>query len=171
MTADLQVVLCQRQTLTLSALGCARLWLSANDPVNRPKAWEGRAACVACAQGAARAGRPIDTAVQAAEGLRHVCPRCRRVAPRLINGELCVSDFNRAREVVRGRNAKGHPPHLGSLLHAERVAVSEDGEVRQVTHEMLIDRSELLIMEARRARHALAFGVPPARWPGKAVAA
>lgn len=38
-----------------------------------------------------------------------VCVRCGKPSDRLVGGELCVSDFNREREWLRGYNARGNP--------------------------------------------------------------
>lgn len=66
-------------------------------------------ACQRCIIGAQHAGTAPDALVGQSE---MTCIRCHQGAPRLIGRALCVSCFNRAREVEVGRNRKGGPPSL-----------------------------------------------------------
>lgn len=58
------------------------------------------------------------------------CCRCERSANRLIHGSVCVSCYNRERELRIGRNARGTAPiglkplHPATLLVADKVSVS-----------------------------------------------
>jgi hypothetical protein len=96
--------------------------------------------------------------------LNHVCPRCLRPAPRLINGWLCVSCYNRHREVLVGRNAKGSRPQLTALLHAAQIVVADETGVREARREQVTGRMELLLLAAKNAKRAMLFSVPPAQW-------
>jgi hypothetical protein len=51
----------------------------------------------------------------------NICPRCRRGGSRMIGGRLCVSCWNREREVKIGRNAKNTRPQL--VLEPRRLGV------------------------------------------------
>ncbi len=161
-----EVVLCERARMTLSVAGCARYWLSAQE--SRPRPWEGRHRCLTCPIGAARAGRPGDGPFLPAELLRQwaICPRCCRPATRLsrdhlIRGRLCVSCFNRDREVLKGKNAKGRPPQL--VLRDVTLAVVEGDGVRQIPHPRVKSDLEAMLVEAMRAKGPLAFScvAPP----------
>lgn len=117
---------CIPQKMRLTVAGCARLWVSAHE--RRPMAWEGRHKCIGCPVGAKNAGHSQKEAAQdrATEVLRLICPRCAKQASRLINGDLCVSHYNRVRELSRGKNAKGNPPVVvQARLHAVTLMVAE----------------------------------------------
>lgn len=154
--------------MTLSVSGCSRLWRSAQ--ASRPAPWEGRASCIGCPIGADHAGQSREEAraARAAETLRRICPRCPggpRPASRLINGAFCVSCYNRAREVARGRNGKGNPPAVvAARLHAVALAVapSEAGSAPSVeVFPAVTSRVEAMILAAKRAGgRPLLFGAP-----------
>lgn len=161
---------CARQSMTLSVNGCAKLWRSAQE--DEPKPWEGRWHCRTCPIGAAHNGqspREIEAATTAA-ALAPWCPRCVRVSDRIINGDLCISCYNRAREAERGRNAKGGTPRLAAVLHAETVAAVAPGAApARVTFASVASRAEALIRAAKRAAGPVAFGLcssfaPPPGW-------
>jgi hypothetical protein len=148
---------CDRQNMTVTTSGCARLWKSAL--VDKPHPWEGRLKCVACPVGAAHAGQPITVAVEAAATWRMICPRCFRPATRLIHGDKCISCYNRHCEALRGRNAKGNRPQLCDRLHTQQIAVVEGGRVRSITQPMVTSPSEVMINAIKNCRSAMAFGV------------
>lgn len=129
---------CDRQAMTLSRAGCARLWNSLKD--KPPQPFEGRWHCRACPIGAEHAGvaapqvqADTEAAAIALEGL---CPRCGGRGNRLIGGHHCVSCYNRGREIARGRNRKGNPPkvvmsRLGSVaLQVSEAGAAHAGETR-----------------------------------------
>ncbi len=62
------------------------------------------------------------------------CVRCARHALRLLRGHtICVSCYNREREVLHGANAKGSPPVKASGLRQAHMAIVEkDGTPRLV---------------------------------------
>lgn len=156
---------CDRQAMTLSVGGCARLWRSVKE--RRPDPWEARHHCVGCPLGATHAGDTQAAAAhdRASEALRRLCPRCFRPANRLIRGRHCVSCYNRTREVARGRNAKGNPPVVvQARLHAVTLAVgypwpSNRGSDAQTFIEVT-SRIEAIILGAKRAKGPVFFGLP-----------
>lgn len=78
--------------------------------------------CVGCPVGAALSGEKKQTQVPA-----KLCLRCGKMARRLIRSSVCLSCYNREREYLKGRNARGHMP-----VHAKSVAsvkVAADGHV------------------------------------------
>lgn len=147
---------------TLSLPGCVRLWRSARE--NPPKPWEARAHCVGCALGAQRAGEAAPSpGADAVAALASICPRCERPTDRLINGRHCVSCYNREREAVRGRNAKGGRPRLCDVLHSVELAVGGPGTIRVERVDRVATRAEALALVARAAGRAIAIGPPPLR--------
>jgi hypothetical protein len=154
-----QMFLCEKTRMRLTAGGCAKLWLSTEE--RRPKAWEGRHACLACPIGAANAGRTVVVTALATEAWRMVCPRCRTPTDRLINHRFCVSCYNRHREAMIGRNGKGGLPWmLLTRLHAEVAAVFDGDSVQIVRETEVVDLEELIILQARNSTRPLAFGRP-----------
>jgi hypothetical protein len=164
-TPALEMMRCDKRSMTLSKAGCAKLWESAQ--ANRPKEWEGRFACLGCRVGAMSAGKTMPVTAEAVEAWRMVCPRCRKPAQRMIKERFCISCFNRDAEVRRGRNSKGAPPkELIARLHPEIVAVSDGAAARIVREENVVDLTELIVLHARAATGALAFSRPAAAHAG-----
>lgn len=66
--------------------------------------------CRGCRIGAANAGKPLEVApVQ--QAVERICPRCGNSASKfVIDGTICVSCFNRQREVLIGSNRRGNKP-------------------------------------------------------------
>jgi len=156
MAQTLELMRCDRRRMTLSRPGCAKLWLSTVE--REPATWEGRHACLNCPVGAANAGRPLASVAIAVAAIRGVCPRCRGFGARIIGGHLCISCYNRQREVERGRNAKGTRPRLADRLHPESLAVVEAGAGRTVCREGVIAPAELVVALAKAATGWMAFG-------------
>ena len=92
--------------------------------------------CQACPVGAEHAG---DVALD----LSTTCSRCQRVAPRLIHKKLCVSCYNREREMARGKDRRGKPPRLAielaEVLFCNGEAVSRLQVKATTFTEVLID--------------------------------
>lgn len=142
--------------MRLTAPGCSRLWLSAqNDP---PKPWEGRLACVTCPIGAANSGREISPVAEDVAILSKVCPRCFRQSDRLIKGVHCVSCYNRQVEADKGRNRKGTRPRLCGVLHQEDFAVTQCGRSRYVAHSRVTSRVEAILTISKHATDIMDFG-------------
>ena len=164
MQPTLEMMRCERRNMTLSRPGCAKLWLSANtgEKDRRPKPWEGRAACVVCPLGALNAGVEQSPAAGAVESIRMICPRCERPAQRLIHDRLCVSCYNREREALIGKNAKGGRPRLCDVLHARKIAVTDAAGTRDVRAPSVASASEVMLAAAKKATGWLAFTRPAA---------
>jgi hypothetical protein len=115
---------------TMSVAACARNYEAAPQAVKTGRL-DG---CIACPLGAQHAGKPscaMTAPPQASR--RRVCVRCRRSGResdsrllgrmRLVRGHtICVSCYNREREVLHGHNAKGGMPRKWAGLHRPRVA-------------------------------------------------
>lgn len=151
---------CERSALRLSAAGCARMWLSCR--VTPPEPWEGRFKCLDCPTGADHAGG-IQAPTTPADRLKTICPRCGLERDRFIGNRLCVSCYNRDREVLAGRNGKGNRPGLTDRLHTVNLAIATRGLVKRVTFERVTGRVEATLAAARQAGGCIIIGLPPLR--------
>ena len=158
METPLELFHCRRQNMRLTAGGCSRLWLSAQEKENEPQAWEGRSACVTCPIGATNSGRVVSPVAEEVATLKRVCPRCMRVAPRLINHRLCVSCYNRQAEADKGKNAKGTRPRLCDRLHEIDVTVVAGHGVHIIHSARVTGATEVIVHIARRAKATTFFG-------------
>lgn len=145
---------------------CARAWMAA------PEASRGGrlAGCVGCEIGRRHAGMPAPEKVHAAPSL--VCVRCRRSSAdgkgggfgsvgrvRFVRGLICVSCFNREREVIKGRDAKGNRPGL-VLLPLEVATV--DGQRRRAVARVPLarDRVEVALTALRGGAAMVGWAAP-----------
>lgn len=159
MPETLDMVDCAPQRMRLTRQGCARLWTSTQDPKRPPQPHEGRWECRHCPIGAANAGGVVAPAAAALESLALICPRCERATDRIINDWLCVSCYNRHREAMAGRNAKGGRPQLMDRLGTETLVIA--GAIFTIA--AVASRSEAALVAARRAGKPIIIGVPPLR--------
>lgn len=152
---------CERRACSLTKASCARMWEQAQ--LRRPESWDGGWHCRGCPVGACNAGKAEGEAqaCAAAAALHNVCQRCLRRAPRLITGRFCISCYNRNREAIKGRNAKGGKPRLCGQLHAETLAVSEGSQTRVERFDSVTSRVEAMVIAAKRATNKITFGRSP----------
>ncbi len=156
-----ELVPCPPMRSRMTERACVRMWTSTKEKPPAPH--EARAACITCPLGAQRSGIDVAKAeadaraAALAETMSHLCPRCQRVAARLIRGRHCISCYNRDREARIGRNAKGTRPRLADLIHPEAVVVGS----RVVVVEHVVSRTEALVVAARQAGPGVLIGVPP----------
>ena len=87
-----------------------------------------------------------------------MCSRCGRGDLRLIRGALCVSCYNREREVVKGINARGVPPTKLSRLDPRAICYASNGGVHVRRSERTAGLRELVVATLREATHQVAFG-------------
>jgi hypothetical protein len=157
-------VRCERQAMTLTQAGCARLWQSAQD--RKPAPWEGRAKCLTCPIGARHAGKAVAPTAEAVRQIENICPRCDKPADRMIRGQYCVCCYNRHLEVKRGYNAKGVRPALADQLHPGVVSVTEGTRSWLASFDLLKSQGEAIVLLSKRAGQPMMFGAPPAIIPG-----
>jgi hypothetical protein len=139
---DQQYFRCDRYNATLSVSACAKMWKEANH-----QNVEARYRCKTCPVGAVHAG---ETAASMSPLLgTTICARCHRSATRLIGKHLCVSCWNRQREWVIGKNAKGTKPVKLGGLHARTLRYFAGG-VRATMHVALSASIDELIVAALR---------------------
>jgi hypothetical protein len=148
---------CARLHAGLTTSACSDMWRAAN---------EGRSeryiACRACPIGAAHAGVPNASRSTIRGAL--VCARCTRGATRLIGKRICISCYNREREFIRGRNARGMVPTKLAPLVGRRVFYLSNGRVHLVRSDRTASDAELIVATLRDAIHSVAFA-----WAGTAV--
>lgn len=124
---------CPKGLGTYSTDFCARMYTEAMPSTTSAMSFRNgrRAACMSCPIGAKHAG-VANHSVPRFFG-RLLCSRCQSLTTRLIRSAICVSCYNREREVLIGKNAKGSPPIFCKPVDAIYVSCAIDaGEVTQV---------------------------------------
>ena len=165
---------------TMSPGSCARNYTDAPNQVKSGRL----AGCVGCPIGRQHAGVDIQSAKAVGDPTtqtyRPVCLRCRRsgrdstsrliARMRLIRGHtICVSCYNREREVLHGKNSKGAPPRKWAGLYVTQVSTVRNGQAvaRTALKVPVRDRIELALVTLRQANvDGVFFAAPPiARLP------
>jgi hypothetical protein len=158
---------------TMSTTACARNFTEAPQSIKRGRLQH----CLGCSIGRKHAGgddRPEPAPAASSIVYRIACVRCRRdgrtSGSRLIGrlrlvrrGSICVSCFNREREVIFGANAKGARPKKWANLFLSRVTyVSPSRAVCEVHPDPIVDRIELALTMIRRGHdRGVAWSRPP----------
>ena len=166
--AEIVLFRCDKRSANLTAKSCAGFFEAAAR--KRPEPWSPLYHCRGCPVGAAHAAgsaTPADDAAAKAaaerqrviDEWRNVCPRCMRLSARLIKGNLCVSCYNRAREVRVGKNRKGSMPVLlPSKLVTVTLRVIDSAGSRNETFENVTGSVEAMVAVARSASGPVGFG-------------
>lgn len=149
--AKIRFFTCVRLHASLTVPACAERWRTAADPHA-----ERYNACRACPIGAAHSG--IAHANESSLRGSLVCSRCQRGQMRLIRGNLCVSCYNREREVIKGRNARGDVPTKLSKLDPRTICYSSNGAVHIARTARTTGATEMLVSTLRDAPHQVRFG-------------
>lgn len=139
---------CERLSATIQPDACATNWARATSGA-------GMLRCRGCPMGPMHAGE--DSANAHPLRGQMVCSRCERGATRLVQGWLCISCYNRAREWRAGRNAKGSYPSRMTPLVPQALAYTEAGEPRVMRQAWAQSRQELMVGLLRDSAGALAF--------------
>lgn len=141
---------CERMRGTLSTTACADMWRKANDLS------DGSCAnCMRCPTGAVHAGE-VAASMSPLKGTL-TCARCHRGASRLIGRMVCVSCYNRAREMSIGRNAKGTAPVKHCHLAPRSIRYLHGDEVRTLAVRQSIDTEELMVAVLRDSKKRAVF--------------
>ena len=156
---------CEPMSATLAVDACAANWRQSHEPGG-----ERLFRCRVCPVGAVHAG---DTAASLSplRGTR-ICSRCQVGTTRLIHTWLCVSCYNREREYVLGRNARGKAPTLMQPLHRRSLKVVESGAGRVLSRDLTATQEELMAAALRDSDRAVVFafnGGPSARFAQAAL--
>lgn len=153
---------CARRSATLQVSSCAQLWEQENNSKRSP---ECSTLCRNCPIGAHHAGKG-DAAQSALCGIP-ICARCERTGLRLIGHDICVSCWNRERELVIGRNARGRKPLNHPPLVPVAVNVRVDGEVHVVRKQRATSVNELVIGQLRDNKSQVFFAMQVRRPDGR----
>lgn len=149
---------CSRLRAKLSTEACSGMWRKA-DEINDGS----HSACRLCPLGAVHAGE-VSASMSPLKGSM-TCARCHRVSERLIHKMMCVSCYNRQREALLGRNAKGTVPVKLGPLHRRSIRYLHGGELCTLVLKQTIDIDELVVTALRDSRQRVVFGFyapPPA---------
>lgn len=147
---------CSRLRATMSQGGCAKRWATAQ--VAKGQQAEAFEACRSCAIGASHAGlahvhhSPFYGAA--------ICPRCEEGNTRIIGGRLCINCYNRERELLAGRNARGNRPRYVSAeapLRSLDLRISINGRARRERIERVTGTREVVLQRLRATRGQVAF--------------
>jgi hypothetical protein len=139
---------CERLQATIQPQACATNW-------ERATSGAGMLRCRGCPVGPLHSGDDRANAHPLRGQL--VCSRCERGATRLVQGWLCISCYNRAREWVAGRNAKGSYPSRMQPLQPRAMAYTEAGEPRLMRRPHAQSQQELMVGLLRDSAGVLAF--------------
>ncbi|WP_295443001.1 hypothetical protein [uncultured Thiodictyon sp.] len=140
--------------LRLSTSACASMWQEGRTAL----AWGRRFRCRGCALGAAHAGGAV--ALPAAPPERE-CLRCGAAARRLIRRQICLSCYNRERELLTGHYRRGQPP-AGLFITRLQVLVAGMSAPVEVS---VASPIEALRLVARRLPGRGLFAVSPVERP------
>lgn len=144
---------CDRLRATMSVSSCGARWEKANSTdVDADR----MITCKRCAIGALHAGR-ADYNPSPFRGMT-ICGRCHRGTTRLIHAHICVSCFNRSRELRLGKNGKGTAPVRLAKLDRRSITYRAGGVVKTRTIAETVDTVELMVAVLRDEEHAPQFG-------------
>jgi hypothetical protein len=144
---------CAAYRAKLSTTACAQRWREAQTVTGHEAYRFDR--CRGCPIGAEHAGEKIIRYSFLFDSV--MCPRCGVGTTRMIGGTRCVSCYNREREFVRGRNAKGTAPKMAPL-HRRVIRFAIDaGPIKTMAVKNSLDTVELIVGALRKTRGRVAF--------------
>lgn len=141
-----QYFACPRGLGRFAVAHCVRMYGEAISGWSRAE----RVTCRGCAAGACHAGVHAESRF----ALTRTCSRCHRKASRLIRASICLSCYNREREVLIWRNRKGGPPKFCKPIGAVQLQVATPEAVRVEVVERVASRLEAVIAVLRRSPDA-----------------
>lgn len=143
---------CERRDATLQVSSCASQWKAANSKANP----ECNMSCRSCPIGAMHAGEG-DVHMSQLRGIE-ICSRCHRVGMRLVSGDICVSCWNRQREVLVGKNARGRKPMNHPPIQPMQITYVCGQEVLTLKRQHAVCAEELVIAALRDSTRQVFFG-------------
>ena len=141
---------CTRLRANINTATCASFWREANLGNS-----ERRALCKCCPIGAHHAG-VSDASLSPIRGAT-LCARCVRPATRLIQANICVSCYNREREFMKGRNARGKIPVKIGALCARQITYHSGSRVITIRAERSRSSAEMVVRVLRDSLHLARF--------------
>lgn len=141
---------CDRRNATLQVDSCKAIWQAANGKL------PGNAACRACPVGAKHAGEG-EVSISKLRGTE-ICARCHRVGIRLIGGDICVSCWNRQRELIIGKNRRGREPKNHPPVAARKISFMVGDKRVTIARTHAITTSELMVSALRDSPRQVFFG-------------
>lgn len=143
---------CERRNATLQVESCAAIWKAANSKSSS----ECNAMCRTCPIGAVHAGEG-DAVMSQLRG-QEICSRCHRIGMRLIGGDICVSCWNRQREVIIGKNARGRKPLNHPPVSPHAITIMTGNKLVSIKRQHAICTEELVISALRDSPRQVFFG-------------
>lgn len=161
---DRLIFQCSRHKAALQVEACKGMWTEANGrtPPDR------LALCRNCPLGAQHAGLQ-SFQVSKLKGTG-ICSRCHRGGMRLVRQDICVSCWNREREVLVGRNAKGKPPKHHQPVDRRTIRILNGEEIILVERPHSTSTDELIVAALRDSTRQVFFGFQSKRPPAAAQA-
>jgi len=142
---------CQPMAATLATEACGSNWRASHEP-----GAERLLSCRVCPIGAVHAGE-TDASLSPLRGTK-TCSRCALGTTRLIGGWLCVSCYNREREMRIGRNARGKAPScMPPLMRRTLCMVEAGGLVKRLSRGLTMDTEELMVAALRDSDRTVRF--------------
>lgn len=150
---------CEKRQATIGVEPCASMWKSGHAKGAHERFW----LCQGCPTGAVHAG--VAEASLSPLYAKTICERCHRGATRLIHGHKCVSCYNREREYLLGRNARGNAPVTHPRLYRLSLRYRAGGVVKTTVRERVADPLELVVAALRDEAKQVTFAMMPPRSP------
>ncbi len=149
---------CEKLRATLSTRACASLYKQAMSPRGLDHGL--RPQCRGCSIGARHTGIVPETASTSQFLGQLICSRCQESTRRLIRKSICVSCYNREREVMLGKNAKGGVPINCRRVSSATLACLIGGvsSIKVRRFDRVSSRLEAVLSMMRMETQALSFG-------------
>lgn len=149
---------CEKLRAKLSTVACSNLYQQAMSP--RGLETGQRPQCRGCPLGALHSGVVPETASSSRFLGQLICSRCHEHTRRLIRKSICVSCYNREREVMIGKNAKGGAPvHCRQVSSATLACVlGSDAAVKVRRFDRVTSRLEAVLATIRTETQTVSFG-------------
>jgi len=152
----LKMFSCVRLWASVSQKGCGARWFDAQTATGRLA--ERLEICRSCPIGAAHAGETVVYYSKRYGSM--ICPACRKGTTRMIGGKVCVSCYNRRREISIGKNGRGNAPVelLQKPPHTVEFTVCVDGSPKRVRAPECMDLFEAVLRTLRTTKGSITFG-------------
>lgn len=150
---DVQMFRCDKRRACLRVESCAEMWRGANYQRDAPERLD---LCKNCPLGAEHAGVK-EVSLSPLRGVS-ICARCEQGATRLVRRHLCVSCYNREREYLIGKNARGSAPKMHPHLYPLELRILAGDDLQLVKLDKAVDSKELIVAALRDVSRQVTFG-------------